>query len=617
MMMTWEAANAPTARREKRTQDDSAASPKKRRATETVEAVLSRLSKAYTSSMECIGALNKTNQMLLKEATVSDEALAVLERVSNAARKTLENGILLDPLVLTHVPTLNQTMQYLTSEEESAPRWESVKEKKAVPPVLSSAAHKSTIRELAYLSLVNYADLLLSCCVCKDPSCQQGNTILDRGVVRKVQVLADKKCCCWKGEPQEDTQRLAVTALCDASNLDGTDPTLWLKLACASRGLETIVLKEDDPTTLITKYRRLQRYALERGSRALPPQMPPNRTVMRALNEILSEIEPEEYRPFLASVPETIKLTVELPRYSWSMLGRMLTKACREGSDFQAFPRQNRKPQRSLQFGSPTVEVRLSPMLVLPSRVLGRICQYLENSSIWKFEATCRALSVSILSARASMEKKGGMERSPKPDKKIPNQVGADKAGNCATKTFGGEQEDTTEGKDEDEKSEENKTSKKEEKVLAQSHRTSKRVRSQLFTSGKIAERAWRRKSFDYCFIACTLSTTRGRHRENMKKLQGAGLIQGDDSKRSSLVSKGNSRNEPSDSRDVHSREAQERIGESSLSAFVEMWNGRNSGPMDLMTNFLIHVANHVEDVFASDPNGAVVLTSCLLGCEY
>ena len=649
-MMSWAAANAPKARSsiEKRAEEAGTTgvptSPKKRRATETVEAALSRLSKAYTTSMECIGALNKTNQMLQKEAIVSDEQLAVLERVSNAARKSLENGILLDPLVLMHVPTLNMTMQNFASGDEgsslSMDRWESVKEKRPQPPTLSSAAHKSTIRELTYLALVNYADLLLSCCVFKmDDSSQEEKrrniSILDRGVVRKLHVLNDKNHNCWRGESHEDTQRLAVTALCDASNLDGSDPTLWLKLASASRGLENLVVKDDDPSTLVTKYRRLQRYALERGSKALPPQMPPNRTVTRALNEINSEPEPESYRPSFVSDTETMKLTFELPRYSWSMLGRFLTKACREGSDFQQpFHRQHHRSQ----FGSPAVELHLSPMLVLPARVLGRVCLFLENSSIWRFEATCRALSVSIMSARASMEKESGAEKAPptKPNNKADNERATDNlaestapatdTATTAVSEQGGTRADATvdvpNGTAEQENLEgfsETQTSRRNSRPNVPAHlcRTSKRLRSQQITSGKKSERSWKRKSFDYCFLASTLSTTRHQHQENMKTLPSALLAPRSAYRSDLLVGRGNTRNDSNDSRDVHNREALERISGSSLPAFVELWNGRNSGPLDLLTNYLIHVANNVEDVFASDPSGAVVLASCLLGCKF
>jgi hypothetical protein len=635
--MNWEAANAPKARSsEKRAQegghheDSEQLSPAKRRSAETVEAALSRLSKAYTTSMECIGALNKTNRMLQKKETVvTDEALIVLERVSNAARSTLETAILLDPLIVqTHVPTLNETMHNFS--ENDSERWGFVQEKRPVPPVLSSAAHKSTIRDLAYLALVNYSDLLQSCCLCvSSNNSNYQDTILDRGVVRKIKTLQDKNRCCWKGESHEHTQRLAVTALCDASNLDGSDPTLWLKLACASRGLERIVYETNPSTILWSKHRRLQRHALELGSQALPPNMPPNRAVMRALQELQSEATPETYQQVLVSEAEPVKLVLELPRYSWSMLGRMLVRACREGADFHAEPKHHqnstansRSSKKSIQFGSPAIEMHLSPMLVLPSRVLGRICLFLENSSIWRFEATCRALSVAIMSARASMEEEKATERPPLSRNDVATISGQEAGLPEKSDASKVKEEAPEDSLDKDDKGTKPKKEQEDDSKLPSiHHRSSQRLRSQQITSGKKAERSAKRTSFEYCFLAATLSCTREDHLESIKKLEGDEsihqLLHGQDASRSPSNRKGLSRIESSSPLDSIRQDARERLGDSSLSAFVERWSCRNSGPMDLMMNYLVHVAINVEDVFANDPGGTVVLTSCILSCEY
>lgn len=75
-------------------------------------------------------------------------------------------------------------------------------------------------------------------------------------------------------------------------------------------------------------------------------------------------------------------------------------------------------------------------------------------------------------------------------------------------------------------------------------------------------------------------------------------------------------RQESSEALATKRREAKEPIGDSSLATFVERWSNHNSGPMDLMMRYLIHVAMNAEDVFASDPGGTVVLTSCILSCK-
>jgi hypothetical protein len=527
-------------------------------------------------------------------------------------------------LIVAHVPTANGVMHDFASNNTNNERWSMVHEKRAIPPPLSSAAHKSTVRQLAYLSLVNYADLLFSGCPCGG-SCQVASTILDRGVVKTLKLLEDRKHCCWNGESRQDTLRLALTALCDASNLDGSDPTLWLKLACAARQLERILANDDPSIILKSKYRRLQRYALERGSLALPPTMPPNRTIVRALKE-LQEPLPSEYPALVTTVPRAVELVLELPRYSWSMLGRLLVRACREGSDYA--PSDSLKPQsttaattmttttatrwtsRSLQFGSPCIVLKLSPMLVLPSRVLGRICQFLENSAIWRFEATCRALSVSIIAARASMEQETGkIEEKKEAEESKDQQHNMDEEGdNADEKDTGVPRQDGQRETSGEEKQD----------GPSRTHRTSKRVLSQLITSGKIADRKSKRNSVEFCFLAATLSCTKYEHRDNVKKLMRedktiARLLEG-----GQLSLNPNIRGYSllSDATNRHRNEARERICDSSLSTFAERWSSRNSGPMDMLVRYLGHVAINVEDVFSSDPGGSMVLTSCVLGCK-
>ena len=288
--MNWEAANAPGARRKRKAHNDNEGESaqgnessgrirekKSRRATETVEACLSRLSKAYSTSISCIGEMRRSNNVLQKEAALPEMGIDILNRVANAARSTLESAILLDPLIAAHAPTLKAVMEGFANnaslEEYSdteISRWNFVTEKRPVPPVLSSSAHKATVRELAYLSLVNYADLLVSCCPCSPSTTStemiinHESSILRTGVVPTLTVLDAKRHCCWKKEVLEDTQRLALTALCDASNLDGSDPSLWLKLACSARAVERAQKFQDTEAQLQTtkqKYRRLQRYA--------------------------------------------------------------------------------------------------------------------------------------------------------------------------------------------------------------------------------------------------------------------------------------------------------------------------------------------------------------------
>eukprot|EP00536_Pseudo-nitzschia_multiseries_P002255 jgi/Psemu1/251486/estExt_Genewise1Plus.C_300056 len=717
---------------------------------ETVEAALSRLSKAYTSSIECIGAIHKTNQMIVRgeqqqqrnnqsnnidnNNQTQNRARQTIARVSNAARNTLETAILLDPLMLPHIPFLHQSMLELSqslshrpsdsaregdtvSSSSSASRWNAVNERRPLPPIISSAAHKSTLAKLAYLSLVNYSDLLQQGSGSLQTQTQTGGkaapaTVLDRGIVPRLKSLVSRppgdnsnsnsnsNNGCWSPEDPEDTQRLAVAALCDAAKLDGSDPIVWLKLACASRRLESVVAeakaRASSPCVMTTlersRHRRLQVHALQAGSVALPKHMPPNRTILRALEELRAEPEPETYESGGTSPTPRIRTkTMELTRYSWSVLGKMILRACKgeetmapweaSGSSTSSLHSQasssllglyQKSPLLSL-FGSPAVVLKLSPMLVLPSPVLGKICQYLENTSIWKFEATCRALSVNILAARALMEEHNSDDDDDDDDdeaaelllrqqeirqKELLQKFESRKSSQEQSKT----ENDTdlqdkptndddmdieTETKHDDNtnnNSSENSNNnndndrgkvnygtsppKAPSQPQRQSSRTSKRLRSQQISTGKKQDRTAKRKSFDYCFVAATLSCTKEKHNELARGLRKtsefAPLFRGGEPPGSTLGGNSGRRkarsssssssllDAPGDGKNPKQTEARERIGNASLSAFVKRWTYKNSGPMDLLERYLVHVALYVEDVFASD-SPTMGLHSCVI----
>jgi hypothetical protein len=637
---------------------------------ETVEAALSRLSKAYNKSMECIGAMHKTDEMMMlfrhrrqeqenenEPSKNTVEAVAVMvHRVANAARKTLESSILLDPLILPHIPALHRCMMDLSEAQESS-RWSMVKQQRPVPPTISSAAHKSTLIQLAYLSLTNYSDLLQSSCPCYATSvhCNK-TTILDRGIVPKLKSISHKQqqqqqqhqstrmqvdgendsnipcceSCSWQPEIPEETQRLAVAALCDASNLHyASDPILWLKLACASRSLERVVAVRDKATLTRSHHRRLQRHALERGSVALPSHMPPNRTVLRSWRELLEEPEPQEYisKP-IPRQQQVISKTLDLPRYSWTVLGRMLLRACKGEDGPTNGPFQEQVgPDASCMFGSPRIDLRLSPMLVLPQKVLGKICQYLDNPSIWKLEATCRALSVSLVSARASMqeeEDEGQRDSQHYNEDKVTEQVS--KQQNAELTGENSSRVSSASGALE----EESKADARNDDAAApppvparQSSRSSKRLLSQQISSGKKQDREKNRTSFDYCFLAATLSCTMEEFEsfvsELQRKKEPSHLYEGTDKVSAGNIGKKHVYGLDSSSEVVKSNrfEARERLSASSLPAFVELWSTKNSGPMDMLERFLVHVAMHVEDVFSSDTGaaGTMGLATCVVSC--
>lgn len=384
---------------------------------ETVEAVLSRLSKAYSVSMECLGSLHQLESLLHQKHNEEEkkESLESMRKLAKACRDTLENAVLLDPLIVA--PTLRHTIQqFADRDKEQGPvdssRWENLCKPRPEPPKITSKAHRSTLRQVSYLALTNYADLLMSVCTyscARKPSPHRNQQLLDRGVVKKLKGLVDNFetiGCSWAQDTEEDIQRLALVALCDASSLDGTDPVVWIKLACAARAMGHIECLPDGGLVnpMLSPFRRLERHALESGYKALPSNVPPNRAIARALQEFNADELPSEYPPVLAPEPEQVKLSLDLTRYSWSQLGRLLMKAMREGTGANE---SEAGGQGQVVFGSPSISLRISSMLLLPSSVLTRILSFMETQSIWKFEATCRALSVSIMSVRAALEKQG------------------------------------------------------------------------------------------------------------------------------------------------------------------------------------------------------------------
>lgn len=672
--MRWEAANV--ARRHPNPHDDAIAdepstlgNTQRRRSTETAEAALARLTKAYSVAMTCVGALHRASSALYKSTTLEKELdpsnsatqqKQQLERVAGAARTALENAVLLDPLILAHAPTFYKTIRKIAEEDPSTTlptaserRWGAVLDapSRPAPPVLTSSAHRSTVRQLAYLSLVNYSDLLLSSCACCHRRRRHGiqdnstsHTILDKGVTPRLKILQQTNhsgdCCCWSGEAEAVTQRLALVALCDSSELDGSDPSLWLKLACTARSLGRVVVlaKNGDNAFLnikggvknhargIWQYRRLERHALERGISALPEGVPPNRTIVRALNELNQAEAPENYFSKLIESHNdtTTKLLLDLPRYSWSVLGRMLMRACREGAAYRFDITPGRKhEQRKGEkiFGSPRISLRISPMLALPPSVLGTICQFLEERYIWRFEATCRALSVSLMSARALMEQAHhNNSMTARKDRNL-SDTEMEVTHNPTEST-----NEKSETKDKNNKGGDHRDAPRQEQPM-RSYRTSKRVMSQLITSGKMAERKSKRASVEFCFLASVLSCSeddldyltqsKGQILWENSLLASDGSIQvpyGSLGLGSSLTT-ANARSSAQEMQSRQQNEARERSGEASLVFFTERWSCRNSGPIDVLSKFLAHIALNVEDVFANASEDMMGLSSCVTDC--
>lgn len=652
--MSWQGANV--VRRRRASKDEN------RRSEETVEAALNRLSKAYNTAMTCVGAWNRVSQL-------EDSDLAKLRHVGRAARRTFEEGVLLDPLISEkHAPLLNHTLETKNSQPK----------KKHSAVELRSNGHKSTVEQLAYLSLVNYADLLLAGCGRKEGSPSNVNTtLLDRGLVKPLKkfhsetawvemaretslsfigrnsaqealvepsrtsvanVSGDLETLLEKSatnepepmdtsndnnssrildlsimggegqsnnaqesstnalndpilmereEPESVTVRLALVAYIDATAIDSTDPTVWLKLACSARRLGRLVTATEsmDPTAFLS-YRHLEKYALEQAYTSLPVGVPPNRMAERALEEWRNEEDKNASLEYLVDVrlKQDPMRIVDVPvlRYSWSNVGRMLLRFCSEGLQ------QNSSPVLS----SPNIKLKLSPLLALPSSTLGEICRFLQPADIYRFEATCHALSSAIVAARAALDHKAVRRES------LPSSQpqGRKELAISAGKTQGAVASCT-----------ENKVG---EKTQAPASRASKRVRSQIITSGKRAERESRRSSTKFCLLSATLGCT-----EESFEYRAA-VEAGHESSRIGYphaINQGES-----SSTGVSKKHGRVKISppssDYSLYDFVQAFVEQPQTPFNLLCDFVSKIAMNVADVFQSDHN-SYILASIILEC--
>lgn len=369
-------------------------------------------------------ANEETNAKNAGSTDKQQEALFTTQRVGQAARTALEQSLLLDHIILAPIflPEKNKKGKMTTNSniddsnendpvEGMSSAWldawnngsnaliaaaaagsqNAMTSNAACQISLTkwnrlSTAHRTVIKQISYLALVNYADLLLCGCTCRRSNHASGRAgeILDRGAVSNLDVLqlfssiASAPCrkmgdgliddgldaplvqggnSIWCNESTERTIRLALAAYCDASELDSSDPTLWFKLACAARALGWEVdlsSSANDVDGPPRSYRCLERLSLERGISSLPQGVPPNRLLMRAWREM----ENWDRRPSSVTnvargsenVPEAdtiddggmtkekdncpILLVLHLPKYSWVTLGRILMRACREGASY-------------------------------------------------------------------------------------------------------------------------------------------------------------------------------------------------------------------------------------------------------------------------------------------
>ena len=262
------------------------------------------------------------------------------------------------------------------------------------------------------------------------------------------------------------------------------------------------------------------------------------------------------------------------------------------------------------EFGSPLVDIRMAPLLAVPPLVLGIICEYLEGPGVNRLACTCRTMPSGLASARA--ERIAG--------KKQANVASLEKNVICPV--------DATEDIDKETTICETSTttgSKSRDNNISPPHkgRVSKRVRSHMITTEKQAERTSKRSSVEYCLLAGTLScTAQNPHYTKLLKADFAWghlpvlakCMQTLPALPRALVECPGLRGVNKIARSSQMGHTNPFLSPTSLNEFILKWSRHNSGPRDLLEEFLLHVSLNAKDIFA----GAVTdsLSSCILDCK-
>jgi hypothetical protein len=221
----------------------------------------------------------------------------------------------------------------------------------------------------------------------------------------------------------------------------------------------------------------------------------PNRAISRGFQQFeLDTFDPSMYENEPSLKPtDTADMIIDLPRCSWSTLGRSLLRACREGvtsNKHDGWAIQNSwksSGRKGNDFASPSIQVKISPLLAIPRYVLAKSCEFLGPDTM-RLESTCRSLSVDIISARALIEK----------DRNVRMKLMEQEMGYMLKET------DMIVPRDEDGSSKADVA----KQIAKFAYRSSQRVRSQLITSGKQAERNAKRNSVEYCLVSSLLPFT-------------------------------------------------------------------------------------------------------------
>lgn len=148
--------------------------------------------------------------------------------------------------------------------------------------------------------------------------------------------------------------------------------------------------------------------------------------------------------------------------------------------------------------------------------------------------------------------------------------------------------------------------------------RVSKRVQSQAITSEKQNERRAKRSSAEYCLLAGVLSSTS--QNPIYKKLLEVDLswdklpIMKTGAQQSQALLPPQTADRPQCDSTAPLHYQKEFSATSSLITFIHNMSRANSGPIDALEQFLVHVSLHILDVFGSENDDTI--SSCVIECE-
>jgi hypothetical protein len=272
------------------------------------------------------------------------------------------------------------------------------------------------------------------------------------------------------------------------------------------------------------------------------------------------------------------------------------------------------------EFGSPLVDIRLAPILAVPPRILGLTCEYLEGPDVKRLACTCRTMPSGLKSARDKLmaEKKQANAASPEKDAFCPINATLEDTANETTidetsATSGSKSKNNRRGVD----------------IISPPHRgrVSKRVRSHMITTEKQAERKSKRSSVEYCLLAGTLSCTAqnpyytklladssSQHLPLFSKCMQAPPALSQAIDEGPGLNSADSLDANKIARSSHMGHMNPFLSPTSLNEFILKWSRHNSGPRDLLEEFLLHVSLNASDIFQGEVSDS--LSSCITDCK-